>query len=267
MQHAALKGLGRVAGVIQGLVQFGVDVRNVKPFEVVVHVEQPVGLNDVISIPPWVVDEGFGVQKTKSLIEPFPRRVRFAFNSREVQPHPSFQRKSAQVVGFTWEPDGLLKFRHVPQRAVEVERSSMVAALQCFFRARLRGQAHPTVRADVGEAGRLGTVDQQNGLTVDGFKVVERLYVVRFHLRDVCGELPPREDGLESIKFVPVRVVPRGERPCCSYVFIDQRLRHGLSTLAIVLRVGTHESGTFQRDASFQKPNAGMLIGPVQRLI
>ena len=51
LEYATFEGLGFVAGVIEGLVQFRMHVGNVKAFEVVVHVEHPVGFNGMVSVP------------------------------------------------------------------------------------------------------------------------------------------------------------------------------------------------------------------------
>ena len=193
LQHAAVKSLGDVSPVVKRLVQFRVDIGNVKPFEVIVDIEHPVGLNGVVAVTRWVVNERLSVEEAKSILKHRPRKFSRFFERREMHAHPLLEGKFCQVIACAWKPNRLCEFRHVPEGSIEVEGPPVVPALQGFCRAGLQGHPHASMGADVRKACGFLALEQHHRFASDGFVMVDWKHIVGPKLGLVSGKLPSFE--------------------------------------------------------------------------
>ena len=128
------------------------------------------------------------------------------------------------------------------QVSAKVEGAPVVAALQRALGTGLEHQAHASVRADVGEAVRVFTLDQHDRLARQGIQVIDWKDRVCIQFGDVGGELPAFEDAFEALVFDRVGVEPGRKGLGLPNVGIDHLTRHGIDTSHTVLRVGTLQS-------------------------
>ena len=93
LQHATVKGLRGIGSVIKRLVQFRMDIGNVKSFKVIVDIEHPIGIDHVVSVARSIEHKRLKSEESQALLKPFPWYLCCSIECSEVHAHPLFEGK------------------------------------------------------------------------------------------------------------------------------------------------------------------------------
>src|SRR5688500_6873911 len=132
LQIAVPKSLRAVAGIIELLTQPGVHIRNVELFQIVVAVERPVRVDQIVVRRSSVAHE---------LVERHPRDTlpdrSNPFFERHLRREPGekkraepLERERRQIVLLGWKTDRRIELRHRYELSIESESAAMIAAPQ-----------------------------------------------------------------------------------------------------------------------------------------
>lgn len=153
LEVSVLEEFVGIVFVVDDGVEVGVNERDVEAFQVVVTVERPVCLDEIIAssfLGKAEFVEGEPVQAFQHRPHPI-LETSGRINRGEEEGPPPGVRDFGQVVGFGRKPDDLFKLRHVLESSIEPEAAAVVSAAQKPLIADALADLHASVGADVAE--------------------------------------------------------------------------------------------------------------------
>ena len=128
---------------------------NVKSLQVVVTIQGPMGIDQIVFISAFVFLELFQWQKAHFSVHriQYGLKVQIFGQTRKKPRSPLKKRKACEIIGFPREIQGLFKLGHVLKISLQIESPAVIGAGDLSGLSRIVAKNIPTVGADVGYTG------------------------------------------------------------------------------------------------------------------